>query len=138
MRGCPQQEEESVLLLIASLPAQGLTQSSVQWMLRVKWTGCRAERSVLLKATVRMPGCIPPTPLLVCRFFKQRDSFTFTILTWLRMLSACEAMSRISRSDTSFTLTSVGTHPRRTARYIFRQFRCKFADSEGSSFFLIL
>jgi len=92
MRGSPQQEEESALLFIASIPAQGLTQSSLLWMLRVKWTGRGVERSVLLKTTVIMPRGIPPTPspskclVLVCRFFKQRDNFTFAVLTWLRTL----------------------------------------------------
>jgi hypothetical protein len=142
MRGCPQQEEESALLFKASIPAQGLAQSSFLWMLRVKWTGRGAELPVLLKTTVIMPRGILPTPspskclVLVCRFFKQRDNFTFAVLTWLRTLSTCEAMSHISQSDISFTLTSVGTRPHRTAQYIFRQFHCKFADSKGRFFFI--
>jgi hypothetical protein len=75
---------------------------------------------------------------LVFCFFKQRGNFTFAVLTWLRTLSTCEAMSHISQSDVPFTLTSVGTRPHRTAQYIFRQFHCKFANSKGRSFFLIL
>ena len=56
MRGSPRQEEEIVLLFMSSVPAQRLTQSSVLWMVRVKCTGSGAERSLLLKATARMPG----------------------------------------------------------------------------------
>jgi hypothetical protein len=61
--GFLQQVAEIVLLFKEFFPTQELTQSSVQWMLRVKWTGSWAETSVLLKPTVRMPGGIPPTPL---------------------------------------------------------------------------
>jgi len=143
MRGCLQQEEECVILLIRSVPTQELTvfcsvdaegEVDGEW----GWKVCPSKGDSKNAWRYTSNPSLPPAPkclVLVCRFFKQRDNFTFTILTCLRTLCTCQAMSCISQSDTSFTLTSVGTHPRRTAQYIFRQFRCKFADSEGRFFF---